>query len=127
LSMIKSEVMSLLILNLVITPSLISERPLTIVSFEVRQSSCRCHQKSNHIYRSHGKRSRFNQHCSFLRVCINIILGCFFKNTLYFNSVLLLFLSFSKFIYRHHSKRSRFNQHCKPQLCWGFYKPLQQV
>jgi hypothetical protein len=35
LSMIKSEVRSLLILNLVITPSLISERPLTIVSFEV--------------------------------------------------------------------------------------------
>jgi hypothetical protein len=33
--MIKSEVRSLLILNLVITPSLISERPLTIVSFEV--------------------------------------------------------------------------------------------
>ncbi|CAC9435421.1 hypothetical protein [uncultured Gammaproteobacteria bacterium] len=37
----------------------------------------------------------------FLRVCINIILGWFFKNTLYFNSVLLLFLSFSKFIFKH--------------------------
>jgi hypothetical protein len=35
IAMIKSEVRSLLILNLVITPSLISERPLTIVSFEV--------------------------------------------------------------------------------------------
>jgi hypothetical protein len=34
LSTIKLEVRSLLILNLVITPSLISERPLTIVSFE---------------------------------------------------------------------------------------------
>jgi hypothetical protein len=32
---ITPEVRSLLILNLVITPSLISERPLTIVSFEV--------------------------------------------------------------------------------------------
>jgi hypothetical protein len=37
--MIKSEVRSLLILNLVITPSLISERPLTIVSFEAHFSN----------------------------------------------------------------------------------------
>jgi hypothetical protein len=36
----------------------------------------------------------------FLRVRINIILGWFFKNTPYFNSVLLLFLSFSKCIFK---------------------------